>query len=332
MKSKNSIVIVLFIFLVSCNENKEKESPVGQNERSRVEVVPPPFSSDSAFAFIEEQVNFGPRVPNSPSHKKTGDYFVQKLKGYGAEVIEQKFEAEAFNGETLYLRNIIGSYNLEARKRILLAAHWDTRPFADKDTQKEDQPIDGANDGGSGVGILLEFARIFKDSLPGVGIDIILFDGEDYGEPDSFKGELNRGEVFWCLGSQYWSENPHIPGYGAFYGIVLDMVGAKDAQFYQEGISMHYAPKIVEKVWNAASRLGHGEYFIPSVTGMITDDHVFINEKANIPTIDIIEYGPANAGVHFGEYHHTHKDNLDIISKETLQAVGETVLHVVYNE
>ncbi len=332
MKSKLLISAGLML-LLSCDGEKKGGSVSSESpETSKAVINPPPFNSDSAFAFIEDQVNFGPRVPNTTSHKRTGDYFVKKLNAYGASVVEQSFEAEAFDGTRLYLRNIIGSYNLEARKRILLAAHWDTRPFADKDTENQDQPIDGANDGGSGVAVLLEFARIFKDSLPNVGIDIILFDGEDYGEPDGFKGTMNQSEVFWCLGSQHWSENPHVSGYSAYYGILLDMVGAKDAQFYQEGISMHYAPKIVEKVWKTAANLGYRQYFIPSVTGMITDDHVFINEKAQIPTIDIIQYGPDNSGVFFGDYHHTHKDNLDIISKETLQAVGETVLHVIYNE
>ena len=332
MKSRLSILAAL-VMLFSCNGNKKDEAVSNQAPVTpKVVINPPPFNSDSAFAFIKDQVGFGPRVPNTTPHKLAGDYLVEKLNDYGAKVVEQKFEAEAFDGTKLYLRNIIGSYNPDVKKRILLAAHWDTRPFADKDTENQDQPIDGANDGGSGVAVLLEFARIFEDSLPNVGIDIIFFDGEDYGEPDDFKGDLSRGEVFWCLGSQHWSENPHVSGYSAYYGILLDMVGAKDAQFYQEGISMHYAPRIVEKVWQTAANLGYRHYFVPSATGMITDDHVFINEKAKIPTIDIIQYGPDNAGVFFGDYHHTHKDNLDIISKETLQAVGETVLHVVYNE
>lgn len=332
MKNRLSIIVAL-VALFSCNGKKEDASGSSQRvETPKTVVTPPPFNSDSAFAFIEDQVNFGPRVPNTVAHRKAGDYFVEKLKHSGAQVMEQTFEANAFDGTKLYLRNIIGSYNLDVKKRILLAAHWDTRPFADKDTENQDQPIDGANDGGSGVAVLLEFARIFKESPPDVGVDIILFDGEDYGEPDSFKGSLDREEVFWCLGSQYWSENPHVAGYSAYYGILLDMVGAKDAEFYQEGISMHYAPKVVENVWSTAARLGHRQHFVPSVTGMITDDHVFINEKAKIPTIDIIEYGPDRAGVYFGDYHHTHQDNMDIISKETLQAVGETVLYVVYNE
>lgn len=332
MRSKLSIVIILTVLFYSCENKKETSGTASQIEVVKETVQPPPFSSDSAYTFIEKQVEIGPRVPNTAAHVEAGDFIVKKLEEFGADVIEQKFTMEAFDGTTLSLRNIIGSYNPDAKKRILLAAHWDTRPFADKDNENVDQPIDGANDGGSGVGVLLEFARIINNVPPSVGIDIILFDGEDYGEPNSFKVEVQREEVYWCLGSQYWSENPHVPGYSAYYGILLDMVGAKNAEFYKEGISMHFAPKIVEKVWNTAANMGHGNHFIPAKTGMITDDHVFINENAKIPTIDIIEYGPDREGIYFGDYHHTHEDNLEIISKETLQAVGETVLYVIYNE
>lgn len=330
---KNNLILVLVIFasLSSCDKAaKTNESQTKTEEK--VFIQPPSFNSDSAFAFIAKQVNIGPRVPNTQAHVETGDFLVEKLEEFGAKVIEQEFEMKAYDGKMLSLRNIIGAYNPEAKKRILLAAHWDTRPFADKDDENENLPIEGANDGGSGVGVLLEIARIINSSPPNVGIDIILFDGEDYGEPDSFKGNVNKEEIYWCLGSQYWSENPHANVYSAYYGIVLDMVGAKNAEFYQEGASMHFAPKVVEKVWNAAAKLGHSNHFIPVKAGMIIDDHVFINENAKIPTIDIVEYGPDKEGVYFGEYHHTHQDNLDIISKETLQAVGETVLYVVYNE
>lgn len=331
MKNKLSLVFIIFVLLSSCDNQKTTgEEQILSEEKALIQ--PPPFNSDSAFAFIAAQVNIGPRVPNTQAHVETGDFLVKKLEAYGAKVMEQEFEMEAFDGTMLSLRNIIAVYNPDAKKRILLAAHWDTRPFADKDNENVNLPIQGANDGGSGVGVLLEIARLINISPPDVGIDIILFDGEDYGEPDSFKGNLNKEEIYWCLGSQYWSENPHVDAYSAYYGILLDMVGAKDAEFYQEGTSMHFAPTIVEKVWNTAARLGHSNHFIPVKAGMIIDDHVFINEKAKIPTIDIVEYGPDKKGVYFGEYHHTHEDNLDIISKETLQAVGETVLYVVYNE
>lgn len=319
--------------LFSCESRKENQ----QEETTKVITEKPPviiplFNSDSAYAFIEAQVSMGPRVPNSPAHRATGDFLIATFKRFGATVEVQDFEQKAFDGTNLFLRNIIASYNPSATKRILLAAHWDTRPFADKDKENKDKPIDGANDGGSGVAVLLELARLFQEQPPQVGIDLILFDGEDYGEPKGYTGTIDYSKTHWCLGSQYWSKTPHKKGYSAYYGILLDMVGAKNARFYREGFSMRYAPKIVEKVWSTAQKLGHGSYFIPKNTGMITDDHLFINKNAKIPTIDIIQYGPESAHTYFGEYHHTHQDNMTIISKETLQAVGETVMHVVYHE
>lgn len=333
---KNSSFLTIFAlacFFCSCDPHKgkvqEKETSL---EEAKPPVVVPSFNSDTAYAYIENQVNMGPRVPNSSAHKATGDFLIQTLERLGAAVEVQAFEEKAFDGTTLYLRNIIASYSPEKAKRILLAAHWDTRPFADKDDKDQDQPIDGANDGGSGVAVLLELARLFQNQPPDVGVDIILFDGEDYGEPEGYEGNNGPNKVYWCLGSQYWSTHPHKKGYGAYYGILLDMVGAKNARFYREGVSMQYAPKIVQKVWNVAQKLGHGNHFIPQNIGMITDDHLFINRNASIPTIDIIEYGPESEYSYFGDYHHTHEDNIEIISKETLQAVGETVAYVVYHE
>lgn len=332
---KNNIIYLLLIgvLLFSCANNKEdKQAKHSLAVDEKPPVIVPLFNGDSAYAYIQAQVDMGPRVPNSQAHKQAGDFLIATLQRFGASTEVQEFEAEAFDGTKLYLRNIIGSYNPSATKRILLAAHWDTRPFADKDTENKDMPIEGANDGGSGVAVLLELARHFQHKPPNVGIDIILFDGEDYGEPRGYQGQIDNSKIHWCLGSQYWSKNPHKKGYSAYYGILLDMVGAKNANFYREGYSMRYAPKIVEKVWKAAQQIGHGSFFIAGNTGMITDDHVFINEIAKIPTIDIIEYGPESVNKFFGEYHHTHQDNMSIISKATLQAVGETVMHVVYNE
>ena len=273
-------------------------------------------------------------VPSTDPHEATKNWLVDKLTAYGATVQVQEFEAEAYDGTTLRLSNIIGSLYPERRKRILLAAHWDTRPFADKDSTRTNQPIDGANDGGSGVGVLLEVARALQqaDTVPRVGIDIIFFDGEDYGEPE---GERDNAEganrVWWCLGSQYWSDNKHQPNYSAYYGILLDMVGAEEATFYQEGVSERVAPSIVKKVWNTAQQLGYGNYFVNKESPEIIDDHVYVNYDAKIPMIDIVEYEPTNQS-YFADYHHTHADDMDIISRETLEAVGETVLHVVYGE
>ena len=306
------------------------------SKRGKKTVTVPSFNSDSAWHFIKNQVSFGYRVPNTPSHRLCGEYLETRLRSYGARVIIQEFREQAYNGEQLYLKNIIGSYNPEAKKRILLAAHWDTRPFADKDIENRYEPIEGANDGASGVGVLLEIARVLHhNEKPAIGIDIIFFDGEDYGEHEDVTNppmKNNLVQIWWCLGSQHWAKNPHIPKYSAYYGILLDMVGAKDATFYKEGGSMQFAPKVVKKVWSTARSLGYSNYFIDLNSPGIMDDHIFVNRDAKIPMINIVEYDPDSPSYYFGAYHHTRADNMNIIDKKTLQAVGETILYTIYNE
>ncbi len=325
------VALLAGALLTACNSNPSAEREAIQRPAP---LPAPDFNPDSAYAFVARQVNFGPRVPNTTAHTNTKNWLVDKLTTYGADVQVQEFEAEAYNGTRLQLSNIIASLYPERRKRVLLAAHWDTRPYADKDSTRTDQPIDGANDGASGVGVLLEVARALQqaDTVPRVGVDIILFDGEDYGEPEGEKSDAeSTNRVWWCLGSQYWSDHKHAPNYSAYYGILLDMVGAKEATFYREGVSERVAPSIVKKVWNTAQQLGYGSYFVTKESPEIVDDHVYVNYDAKIPMIDIVEYEPTNES-YFAAYHHTHADDLDIISRETLEAVGETVLHVLYGE
>lgn len=341
MKSTNVFLsgLCLVLLLGACNgdEGKRAEGD-GQATVSAVErlegVTVPAFNADSAYGFVAAQVAFGPRVPNTEQHRQAGDFLIRKFEEYGAEVQVQEFTAEAFDGTVLQLRNIVASYNPGASKRILLAAHWDTRPFADKeaDEAKRNQPIAGANDGGSGVGVLLEIARqLGQGPQPQVGIDIILYDGEDYGEPENYKDKQQRqGQSFWCLGSQYWARNKHKAGYTAYFGILLDMVGAENAMFYREEYSRTYAPSVVRRVWGWGNELGHGRYFRYENSEPVIDDHYFMN-AGGVPSIDIIEYDPAS-NYYFGDYHHTLKDNMEIISRETLKAVGETVMHTVYHE
>ncbi len=306
----------------------------GRNDQtSSIEIDVPPFNADSAYFFVESQVKFGPRVPNSDPHREAAAFLINRLTSYGAVVIEQDFQAFTFDHQQLKLKNIIASFFPEAKKRILLAAHWDTRPFADKDDKNKSASFDGANDGASGVAVLLEIARVLSSSeAPRVGVDIILFDGEDWGEKEGMSSvELPEDqESWWCLGSQYWAKNKHRKSYSAHYGILLDMVGAKRSQFYREEVSLQFAAKTVEKVWDKAAQLGYSDYFVKQNVGGITDDHVFVNQLAKIPMIDIVPY---KAGIgFFGDYHHTTKDNLDLISTETLTAVGNTLLNVLYSE
>lgn len=319
--------------MVSCGKDRSKKQ-MAEPEKLPENVVVPAFSADSAYHFVEKQVSFGARIPNTPAHRQAGEYFVETLKRYGADLTIQEFQAQTFDGKTLNLKNIIASFNGDKSKRILLAAHWDTRPFADKDAENPDAVFQGANDGASGVAVLLEIARVFSTSVrPDVGVDIILFDGEDWGEKVGEEGRhpLPDGlQEWWCLGSQHWSRNKHKPNYSAYYGILLDMVGAENAQFHREGYSMEFAPSVVEKVWNHAQRLGYSHVFIRKTQEPVTDDHYFVNTIARIPMIDIVHYEPGIG--YFGTFHHTQADNMDLISKETLGIVGSTVLNTIYYE
>jgi hypothetical protein len=296
----------------------------------------PEFNQDSAFAYVKAQVQFGPRVPGLPSHTKCADFLKSQLEKTGALVTIQPFEAEIYTGEKLHFRNIIASFDFGRKNTILLAAHWDTRKWADKDTVDPMEPIQGANDGASGVAVLLEIARILgiSEEKPPVNVDIILFDGEDYGPPEGYREEKtieNAGKIWWCLGSQFWAKNPHQPDYEAKFTIVADMVGAEGAHFYMEGGSIQFAAPFVKKVWKNAARVGHEEYFIRKKSSGIMDDHIFISKDAGIPSLVILDHN-LRADQFFRSYHHTHSDNLDLINPLVLKAVGETILYTLYKE
>jgi hypothetical protein len=324
-----ALVIILFSLTLGCGQPSGKQPTSGL--ALKPDLATPYFNADSAYHFIETQVNFGPRVPNTPEHIACANYLAEKLKSYGANVIVQEGEVVAFDNTKLQIRNIIGEFQPEKTDRILLYAHWDTRPFADHDPDhsKRNTPIEGANDGGSGVGVLLEIARHLKDNPTHPGVDIIFFDAEDYGTPDHIKVAYKPDT--WCLGSQFWGKNPHKKNYYARYGILLDMVGAKDAQFYREQHSVQMAPRMVDHIWNIAGELGYSAWFNYGTGGMITDDHVYVYKHLQIPSVNIIQYDPTSA-TSFGHYWHTHKDTMDNIDTHTLKAVGQTVMEVIYRE
>lgn len=289
------------------------------------------FDADSAYTYVAKQVAFGPRVPNSEAHKQCAAYLTTELERHGARLYVQEAVLTAYNGDKLQAQNIIGVFNPEQKRRVMLFAHWDSRPYADQDDNEANYytPIDGADDGGSGVGVLLEIARQLGKKAPAIGIDLIFFDAEDYGPPTFVNDNTPHP---WCLGSQFWAKNPHIPDYKAEYGILLDMVGSKGATFYKEYTSMKYAAQYVEKVWTTARNLGYGKYFINAKEGAVTDDHQYVIEGRRIPCLDIINLDMDNKKNGFGVYWHTVNDNMDIIDKNTLKAVGQTVLEVIYSE
>ncbi len=319
-----TIRYVIFLFLslaiFSCQEDKPKR-PESVVKTKKPQVKIPTFSGDKAFANIEKQLDFGTRVPGTPTHKACKNWLVDEFKNYGAEVIEQDFKASFLSVKDAESTNIIAQFNPENKERVLLCAHWDSRLIAEKDPEESmrDKPIMGADDGGSGVGVLLEIARLIHENPIDLGIDIVLFDAEDNG--------LDRQN--WCLGSKHWGKNLHKKNYTAEFGILLDMVGAKDAKFPMEEISMRYAQGYLKRVWKLAEKMKADDLFIKKKIPAIEDDHLHVNQLANIPTIDIIN--AAHEDGTFGAHHHTHDDNIDIISKTTLRKVGQVVTAVIYN-
>lgn len=288
------------------------------------------FDKDSAYKYIAEQVSFGPRVPGTKAHDDCGQYLVERLKQFGADsVIEQHAVVTAFNGDKLHINNIFASFNPLALNRVLLVAHWDTRPWANMEIsdKKRHLPVPGANDGASGVGVILEIARNLGMKSPDCGVDILFTDAEDYGDSSAF---VNNDES-WCLGTQYWIENmPYSTIKRPAYGILLDMVGGTDARFHREMLSHTDAQSPTVKIWSEANTLGLGDVFVNQVGGAVIDDHVFLT-KAGIPTTDIIEH-VSNATGNFPATWHTLDDDMQHISTKTLDAVGKTVLNVVYKE
>jgi Zn-dependent M28 family amino/carboxypeptidase len=327
MKKILFISSLLFIAGYSCKQATQGAAA----EEKTISPIVPEFNADSAYRFTAAQVAFGPRVPNSPAHKACGNYLSAELKRLGARVVEQEARLETYNKQLLQAKNIIASFDPENSRRILLCAHWDSRPFADYDPNPANhrKAISGANDGAGACGVLLEIARQLGKSKPDVGVDIVLFDAEDWGTP--LFDQAKYGSTGWCLGSEYWAKNPHVPNYKAKYGILLDMVSAAGAKFYKEYFSMQYAGKTVNKVWDTARALGYGDYFIHKPGSGITDDHLEVFKHRKIPCIDIIQYDP-NSDTGFGSYWHTLNDTMDHVCRETMKAVGQTVVYIIYNE
>lgn len=289
------------------------------------------FSADSAMAHVLAQTAMGPRVPGSDAHRQCTDYLTAKLREAGADTVAVlESRARAWNGTDLPVRNIFAQFNRNARTRVILLAHYDTRPWADQesDPAQRETPIDGANDGASGVAVLLEVARNIGRDRPAIGVDILLTDCEDYGSRADMG---NDDQQSWCLGSRHFAEHmPYRPDELPRYGILLDMVGGRNARFHQEYFSATQAPVPTAKVWNAAAALGLRSRFPAQIAGAVTDDHLPLI-AAGIPVTDIIENCAASTGG-FPDTWHTHRDNSDNIDPAAMADVGRVVLHVIYNE
>ncbi len=325
LKRNRWVWIAACVLLLAGCHPKQKDT-----ETPKPAVAPPAFDVDSAYAFVKAQTDLGPRTLGSEAHRQCAAYLLAKLSEYCDTAFAQEFTARTYDGKSWPARNLIGSLAPEKSGRVVLSSHWDSRPFADHDPDPaaRDQAIDGANDGASGVGVLLEVARQLRQLNPAVGVDIVLFDAEDYGPKEG--EDAPRGD-WWGLGSQYWAQHPHKPGYMARYGILLDMVGSPNARFYQESFSVRDAQPVVAKVWAHAYALGFGNHFVNQPGGIITDDHYYVNKYAPFKMIDIIHYD-MYSGSGFDPVWHTRNDNLQHIDRNTLGVVGKTLLHVIKNE
>lgn len=323
MSYRRLLYIVLSLVLLSCQPQTKTSVDV--------RCV---FSADSAYTYIAQQVAFGSRVPGSEEHTACGDWLVKKLAQFGAQVHNQYGTMINYAGQLQALRNIVAYFDGSTQNAILLCAHWDSRPWSDEEENYDDRfsSVSGANDGASGVGVILEVLRqlsILKaqgEYVPSVLI--VFFDCEDMGTPNHYTG-MQR-EHTWCLGSQYWAKQyAQASPIKLQYGILLDMVGDPSATFPYEYFSMQYAKGYVEQLWRTANRLGYGRYFVQSSTYYpITDDHYYISTIAGIPCVDIIDY-KTTTETGFAEWWHTQQDDMRNINKQTLQAVGETVLTTI---
>ena len=327
MKSKYiflSFLLVASLF-TSCKSNKQVTEEV-------LQPVGPAFMADSAMAYCQAQCDFGPRTMNSKAHDLCEEWIVNKFKGFGLEVETQKADLTGWDGTKLHSTNIIAHFNPQAQRRILICAHWDSRPWADNDPDSTNwhKPVLAANDGASGVGVMLELARLLQnDTTLTIGVDLVCFDAEDYGTPQWAEKNENS-ESTWALGAQYWADN--LPeNYEPQFGILLDMVGGQGAKIYQELYSLRYAASVVDKVWSAARHAGFSSVFANETGGGVTDDHVPVNE-AGIPTVDIIPFYPDCRQSSFGPTWHTVNDDMEHLDINTLKAVGQTLVQVIYSE
>ncbi len=325
MKIYNIALLLLTLITSSCNAGSKNSKADNLSVQQSIAMME--FNADSAYSYVKKQVDFGPRVPGADSHRQCANWLIGTLNRHGADtIIEQKTIVTAFNGDKLPINNIFAQYNKNAKRRVLLLAHWDTRPWADaeKDKSKHNIPIPGANDGGSGVGVLLEIARCLGQRQSAIGVDILFTDAEDY-------GASGGDEKSWCLGTQYWVKNmPYSEEQLPMYGILLDIVGGIDAKFHREYFSERFASRVNDKVWAMANASGYSSRFVNSTEGAVTDDHYHIN-MAGIPCIDIIECVNPLTGS-FPPTWHTLKDDMNSIDRNTLKAVGQTVLNTIYNE
>ena len=326
-----TLLVACALLATACHRGSKGTTTVVQGvDYAAVEV--PQFDADSAYHFVESQVAYGYRTPGSEGQRRCADYLVRQMRRWCDTVIVQDFPTTLWDGREVRGKNIIASIEgpegTPANKRVLLAAHWDSRLWADHDSDPANhrKPFDGANDGASGVGVLMELARAIASQPLDVAVDFIFFDVEDQGVPDwadTYK------EDSWCLGSQYWSRNPHVPYYTAVYGVLLDMVGTQKPRYTKEQISRTFAGNIMNKMWAVADAMGYGNIFVNKDTDPILDDHYYVNRLAGVPMIDVVQN---NEGCSFFKHWHTMGDNMKHVDSKSLKIIGEVLLKMLYGD
>lgn len=320
-----AIIAACLLVLAGCkNNNTTPADPIALTDYAAI--VTPEFDADSVYLFVKTQTDMGFRTPGSKAHNACADYIAKTMRRWCDTVIVQPFTTTLWNGQKVDGKNIIASLAPERDKRILLAAHWDSRMWADHDldTNNWRSPVPGANDGASGTGLLMEMARIMSAMPPDVGVDFVFFDIEDQGITE-WAGRYEDNT--WCKGSQHWAKNPHRLFYQAQYGILYDMVGTDNPRFTKEEISMNFARGLMDKMWQCAASLGYSSIFADELSDAILDDHLYVNQILRIPTIDIVQNSP---NCSFYPHWHTVNDNLEAVNKETLKIVATVSLKLIY--
>lgn len=281
----------------------------------------PEIDAAQAFEYARTQVGFGPRIPGTEGHARMAVWLDSLLRTRADSVVVQSWSHRTREGTEIPQRNFLARFNPAATTRLLFLAHWDTRPRADAGASADTAaPVPGANDGASGVAVLLAMADALKKTPPAVGVDLLFVDGEDYG---SFEHLDSADGSDVLIGSRYFARNPP-PGPAPRFAILLDMVGDQSPVFRKEAYSTTAAPEVVERVWEVAAHMGHGAVFVAESGGYLSDDHLPL-QQAGIRTIDVIDfdYGPNNA------FWHTTEDTLDKLSRDTLKLVGDVMMGVI---
>ncbi|HTS89792.1 MAG TPA: M28 family peptidase [Gemmatimonadales bacterium] len=282
---------------------------------------PPPreFDGQQAFGYLQQEVAFGYRIPGTPGHAREAAWLDSLLRLRADSLVVQSWKHVTARKDTLQLTNFIARFNLRAPERVLFLAHWDTRPVSDNASYKGPRtPVPGANDGASGVAVLLGMADALKKTPPAVGVDLLFVDGEDYGDFNTEKDDV-------LIGSRYYAQHL-VPGPTPLYAVLFDMVGDKDLRILPENQSLLGAPEVVNLVWTVAREIGHGGTFVdvPGSGPTLIDDHAEL-QKVGIRAIDVVDfdYGPGNS------YWHTPADTIDKVSAASLQIVGDVGMALI---